>query len=250
MIDLPISKIHLPPGTKVRAGLLKSIREKGVLTPILVQQNGGNASIVRYKILDGRRRVAAAIQAGLEEIPAILLEEGGPEVTLLAHATRSENPVAELEAIQELQRLGLSEKEIARAGYSSLARIRRLAKLNRLAPELAEKVQAGEIAPGVAFQIAGLSQEDQRQLLAEDDVQYRSERTRSPVTAKAVRQAKYARRQAAVPALPELVEQTRPVTIEELLGCLSVETLGQILAEIPDEPRFEVWQAKIQRLLD
>jgi ParB/RepB/Spo0J family partition protein len=245
MIDLPISQIHLPPGTKVRAGLLKSIREKGVLTPILVQQNGAG-----YKILDGRRRVAAAIQAGLEVIPAILLEEGGPEVTLLAHATRSENPVAELEAIQELQRLGLSEKEIARAGYSSLARIRRLAKLNRLAPELAKKVQAGEIAPGVAFQIAGLPQEDQRQLLAEDDeAQYRSERTRSPVTAKAVRQAKYARHQAAVPSLPELVEQTRPITIEELLGSLSVETLGLILAEMPDEPRFDVWRAKIRRLL-
>ena len=245
MIDLPISQIHLPPGTKVRTALLKSIREKGVLTPILVQQNGAG-----YKILDGRRRVSAAIQAGLEEIPAILLEEGGPEITLLAHATRSENPVAELEAIQELQRFGLSEKEIARAGYSSLTRIRRLAKLNRLAPELAEKVQAGEIAPGVAFQIAGLPQEDQRQLLAEDDeAQYRPDRTRSTVTAKAVRQAKYARRQAAVPALPELDEQTRPVTIEELLGCLSAETLGKILAEMPDEPRFDVWRAKIRRLL-
>jgi len=255
MIDLPICQIRLPPGTKVRAGLLKSIQEKGVLTPILVQRNGGDGhasmhSIVRYKVLDGRRRVAAAIQAGLEEIPAILLEEGGPEVTLLAHATRSENPVAELEAIQELERLGLSEKEIARAGYSSLARIRRLAKLNRLAPELAEKVQAGEIAPGVAFQIASLPQEEQLTLLTEDaKLQNSSERTRSPITAKAVRQAKYARRQAAVPALPELVEQTRPVAIEELLGCLSVETLGQILTEMPDEPRFEVWRAKIRQLL-
>jgi ParB family transcriptional regulator, chromosome partitioning protein len=234
MVNLPVSQLSISPGTKVRARLLKSIREKGVLTPILVQRNGAG-----YKILDGRRRVAAAIQAGLEEIPAILLEEGGPEVTLLAHATRSENPLAELEAIRELQRRGLSEKEIARAGYASLARIRRLAKLNRLAPELVEKVEAGEIAPGVAFQIASLPQEEQGQLLEQDE----------KVTAKTVRQAKYARRQAAVPALPELVEQAKPVTIEELLGCLSVETLAQILAELPDELRFEVWRAKIRRLL-
>ena len=234
MMNLPTSQLPLSPGTKVRARLLKSIREKGVLTPILVQGNGNG-----YKILDGRRRVAAAVKAGLEEVPAILIEEGGPEITLLAHATRSENPVAELEAIRELQRRGLSEKEIARAGYSSLGRIRRLAKLNRLAPELAEKVEAGEIAPGVAFQIASLPQEDQHRLLTDDE----------KVTSKTVRQAKYAHRQAAVPALTELVKQVEPVTVEEVFGCLSAETLDQILAELPLEPRFEVWRVKIQRSL-
>jgi ParB/RepB/Spo0J family partition protein len=234
MLHLPISQLAISPGTKVRARLLKSIREKGVLTPILVQRNGAG-----YKVLDGRRRVAAAFQLGLEEIPAILIEEGGPEITLLAHGTRSENPVAELEAICELQRRGLSEKEIAQAGYSSLSRIRRLAKLNRLAPELAKKVADGEIAPGVAFQIASLPQQEQRQLLVEDE----------KVTANTVRQAKYAHRQAAIPVLTEWVQPLEPVSIEEVLGCLSAETLLQILAELPVEPRFEVWQAKIRRLL-
>jgi hypothetical protein len=179
------------------------------------------------------------MQAGLDEVPAVLLENGGPEVTLLAHATRSENPVAELEAIRELQRRGLSEKEIARAGYSDLPRIRRLAKLNRLAPELAERVESGEIAPGVAFQVAGLPQGEQRQLLEQDE----------KVTAKTVRQARYARREAALPSLPELVEQAKPVTVEELFGCLSVGTLAQILAELPEDPRFLVWRAKIRRIL-
>ena len=234
MVNLPITQLPVSPGTKVRARLLKSIREKGVLTPILVQPNGAG-----YKILDGRRRVAAAIRAGLEEVPAILVEGGGPEITLLAHATRSENPVAELEAIRELQRRGLSEKDIARAGYSSLPRIRRLAKLNRLTPELAGKVEDGEIAPGVAFQIASLPLEEQNRLLADEE----------KVTSKTVRQAKYAHRQAAVPVLTELVERVEPVTIEEVFGCLSPETLAQILAEMPHEPRFEVWRAKIRRLL-
>ena len=233
MIHIPLSQLHVPPGTKVRARLLKSIRERGVLTPILVRQNGSG-----YEVLDGRRRVTAAQQIGLDEIPAVLVEEGGPEVTLLAHATRSENPVAELEAIRALQRRGLSEKEIARAGYASLARIRRLARLNRLAPEAAEKVEAGEIAPGVAFQIASLPQEAQRQLLAEKET----------VTAKTVRQAKYARRQAAVPALSDLVQATKTVTVEELFACLSAKTRAQILAELPLEPSFAVWRAKIRRL--
>jgi len=234
MLHLPISQLASSPGTKVRARLLKSIQEKGILTPILVERNGAG-----YKILDGRRRVAAAIQLGLEKVPAVLVEGGGPEITLLAHGTRSENPVAELEAICELQRRGLSEKEIAHAGYSSISRIRRLAKLNRLAPELAEKVADGEIAPGVAFQIASLPQEEQRQLLADD----------KKVTASTVRQAKYAHRQTAIPALTGWAEQVEPVTIEEVLACLSAETLHHILDELPVEPRFGVWQAKIQRLL-
>jgi ParB/RepB/Spo0J family partition protein len=234
MINLPVSQLLVPPGTKVRARLLRSIQEKGVLTPVLVESNGEG-----YKILDGRRRVAAAIQVGLDEIPAILIEDGGPEVTLLAHATRSENPVAELEAIQELQRRGLSEKEIARAGYSSLPRIRRLAKLNCLAPGLAEKVECGEIAPGVAFAIASLPQEEQRQLLAENE----------KVTSATVRQAKSARRQALVPALGEMVSLQEPVTVEQFFGCLSRRTLAQVLAELPVEPRFEVWRAKLRRLL-
>jgi ParB family chromosome partitioning protein len=235
MTHIPVSLIHVSPGTQVRASLLKSIQEKGILTPILAQRNGSG-----YKVLDGRRRVAAAMQVGIKEIPAILIEQGGPEVTLLAHATRSENPVAELEAIQELQRNGLSEKEIARAGYASLARIRRVSKLNRLAPELADRVEAGEIAPGVAFQIANLSQEEQRQLLAVNE----------KLTSKTVRQVKYAQRKAAIAALPELVEQVKPVSIEELFSCLSFETLAQVLKELPTESRFEVWRVKIKRLLE
>jgi hypothetical protein len=88
----------------------------------------------------------------------------------------------------------------------------------------------------VAFQVVSLPQADQEQLLVENE----------KVTAKTVRQATCARRQAAVPALPELV---KPVTIEELFGCLSARTLAQILAELPDDPRFVVWRAKIRRLL-
>lgn len=142
MLHLPISQLAISPGTKVRARLLKSIQEKGILTPILVERNGAG-----YKILDGRRRVAAAIQLGLEKVPAVLVEGGGPEITLLAHGTRSENPVAELEAICELQRRGLSEKEIAHAGYSSISRIRRLAKLNGWRQNWLRRLQMGKSHP-------------------------------------------------------------------------------------------------------
>ena len=58
----------------------------------------------------------------------------GDALTILAHATRGENPVAELRAYQALQAQGLTEKDIARMGFATIQRVRKVAKLNRLVP--------------------------------------------------------------------------------------------------------------------
>ena len=217
--------------------LVKSIREQGFLPgfPVILLQNGG-----LYRILDGRRRVAAARKAGLASVDAILREQGGAEITILAHATRSENPVAELAAIQQLVRAGLSEEQIARAGYATLQRIRRIARLNRLAPEIAGKVEAGEIAPGVAFQIAALAPEVQRELAQEEKI-----------TAAGVRESRSVQRQNALPGLEALLAPplVRAATIEEAFAELSNETLFAILAELPDDKCFVIWRGKVQKVL-
>ena len=238
--SIPVSDLIIPPGTKVRAGLLKSVKARGILEPILVSPASSGGYIVGYIVRDGRRRVKAAIEAGLETVQAVVLEDGGPEITILAHATRSENPVAELDAIQELQRSGMSEKEIAAAGFAPVSRIRRLAKLNRLVPELAEKVDAGEIAANLTFEIAGLPPQIQRGLLDEEKI-----------TAETVRQAKYARRQAAIPDLADLVGEAQPpATFENVIGQLSADTLKAVLADLPDEARFATWRAKFKRAVN
>ncbi len=240
--SIPVSELIIPPGTKVRAGLLKSVKMRGVLTPIIVSpaSSGGYTPELRgYIVRDGRRRVKAAIEDGLETVPAVVLEDGGPEITILTHATRSENPVAELDAIQALQRSGMSEKEIASAGFAPVSRIRRLAKLNLLVPELAEKVDAGEIAVNLAFEIANLPPQVQRGLLDEEKI-----------TAETVRQAKYARRQAVIPDLADLVgeaQRQRMATFENVIGQLSAGTLKAVLADLPDEARFATWRAKFKR---
>lgn len=59
--------------------LTASIREKGVLEPILVRRHGG-----RYQIVAGERRYRAAIQAGLVELPCIVHDAGDAEVMELA----------------------------------------------------------------------------------------------------------------------------------------------------------------------
>ena len=102
-------------------------------------------------------------------------------------------------------------------------------------------MDTGEIAANLAFEIANLPPETQRGLLGEE-----------AITAEAVRQAKYARRQEAIPDLADLLvgESQPPATFEDVIGQLSANTLKAILADIPDEARFATWRAKFRRLLN
>ncbi len=222
--------------------LVKAIKDKGIRVPVVLTPESGcvlGNHGDQYRILDGRRRVAAAAKLGLETVPAVVVEDG-PELTIMLHATRSENPVAELQAIQELMRAGMSEEQIARAGYASIQRIRRIAKLNRLTPEMAERVNNAEIAPGVAFQIAMLPAENQAALAQEQKI-----------TAGKVRESRCVQREAALPGLEAILAAPFATAgIEEVFAELSPDTLYAILAEMPVDERFAIWRGKVQRVLD
>jgi ParB/RepB/Spo0J family partition protein len=240
MKTIPITKLRGHADAKPRKALVQSIRDQGFLPafPIVVTPASDEAS--SYQILDGRRRTAAALQAGLETVLAVVTE-GDAALTILAHATRSENPVAELKAYQELQRAGMSEEQIARAGYANLGRIRKIAKLNHLVSPIAARVARGEIAPGVAFQITGLAPEIQYELAQE-----------AKITGPLVREYQSARRQRAklsVPGLEDIFEPLPQATIEDVLEALSEETLQRVLAEMPVDERYTIWRAKVRKVL-
>jgi hypothetical protein len=135
----------------------------------------------------------------------------------------------------------MSEEQIARAGYATLQRIRKIAKLNRLIPEIAARVEKGEIAPGVAFQISKMAPEIQHELVEEEKI-----------TGPVVREYRYAQRQEAklsVPGLEQVFETPPQATIEDVLAVLSDDTLNAILAEMPDDDRFTTWRAKVRKTL-
>ena len=212
--------------------------DQGFLTefPVVVtQQDDGS-----YRLLDGRRRTAAAQAAGLESV-LVEVSDLGAALTILAHATRSEHPVAELKAYQELQRQGLSMEEIARAGYATLQRVRKIAKLNQLVPEIAGRVEIGEIAPTVAFDIAGLAPEVQRQLAKEETITGPLVRTYREV---ARDEAKLG-----VTGVADLFNEPEAATIEDVLGVLSEDTLYAVLAEMPEDNRFTIWRGKVRQAL-
>ena len=237
MREIPISQLRGYEEAKPRKALVQSIQDQGFLPafPIVVAPAVDDI----YLILDGRRRTAAALQVGLETVLAVVIE-GDATLTILAHATRSENPVAELKAYQELQRVGMSEEQIARAGYATLGRIRKISKLNHLVSTIAVRVESGEISPGVAFKIAKLAPEIQHELAQE-----------GKITGPLVREYQYARRQAAklsVPGLEQVFEVQQQATIDEVLAELSNDTLHTILAELSADNRFTTWRAKVKKI--
>ena len=238
MKEIPITQLRGYEETKPRKALVQSIQDQGFLPafPIVVAPAAHHI----YPILDGRRRTAAALQAGLETVFAVVVE-GDVALTILAHATRSENPVAELKAYQVLQRSGMSVEQIARAGYATLSRIRKISKLNHLVPAIAARVESGEIAPSIAFQITKLAPEIQHELVQEERI-----------TGPLVRKYQYARRQAAKLARPDLDQVFHPpplATVDDWLAMLSDDTLHTILAELPTENRFTIWRAKVKKIL-
>ena len=214
--------------------LAKAVAAKGVIVPVVlsVKRNANGL----YPILDGRRRILASIKAGLPNVPAVFLD-GGAEITLMLHATRRNNPVSELKAVRSLMKQGMSEAQIASAGYMAVQRIRKLAKLNRLEPEIATRVEKGEVSPSVAFEIAAyLPRESQQALAAE-----------TKITGTLVQEYRSAGKgQDALVGL-DVIQQAQPATMDEMLAQLSVETLQAILAELPTQPRFGIWQTKLEQ---
>lgn len=229
-MDIPVELLEAEEA-KPSAQLVRAVQEHGIIVPLVVRSLPGG----HYRVVDGRRRLAAAKKAGLEKVPAVLLPEGEDATataTIFLHSTRGENPMAELKAIQALVRAGLSEEQIARAGYTTRQRIARLAKLNRLVPELMRRAESGELPPSVAFEAASLPPERQYELLA-----------LPKITGDAVREVKQVRRESALPDLDAYA--CASAGIEEVFDALDDALIERMRTALPPDRRFDVWRAKL-----
>lgn len=111
--------------------LTASIREKGVLEPILVRQLEPN----RYQIISGERRFRAATAAGLDEIPAIELDASDREaleIALIENIQRKDlTPFEEAEGFQFLQeKFGYTHEKISQVLGKSRTTITEALQLN------------------------------------------------------------------------------------------------------------------------
>ena len=151
------------------AELAESIRQQGVLQPIGVRPIAEN----RFEIIFGERRYRASLMAGLEEIPAIVLnvsDETAEEMAVTENLQRKDvTPIEEANAYQRLIESGRHDiQSLAMQFGKNETYIRTRLKFVSLIPEIAELLEKDEITISVASEICRLGN-DRREVYAEPE---------------------------------------------------------------------------------
>ena len=150
--------------------LAASIRQHGVVEPILVRREGG-----RYRILAGERRWRAAQRAGLREVPALVREATDREafeIALVENLQRADlNAIEEAEAYEVLASdHGLTQEEIATRVGKERSTVANALRLLKLPEEVREAVRAGQLDMGHARALLGLGGADEMKRLAQRSI--------------------------------------------------------------------------------
>ena len=136
--------------------LVNSIREVGVLQPVVVRQADGG-----YELIMGERRLRAAQAAGLDRIPAIIRETGDGDLlrdALLENLHRAQlNPLEEAAAYRQLlDDFGCTHDELAVRIHRSRPQISNTLRLLKLPPLVQRRVAAGVLSAGHARALLAL----------------------------------------------------------------------------------------------
>lgn len=164
--------------------LVESIRENGVLTPILVTHLDLRAE--KYDIVSGHRRYAACKKLGVTEIPAVYKEMTYDEAVITMvdanlqreHILPSEKAKAYLMKFEAMQHQGRTSGQlvpkpddnrtmsaIGSDTGESYKTVQRYIRLNNLIPELLQMVDEGRIALTPAVELSYLTEDEQKWLL-------------------------------------------------------------------------------------
>ena len=136
--------------------LAESIRQFGVIQPLLVQKRDGY-----YEIIAGERRWRASQIAGLKEVPVIIRdysEQEVVEISLIENIQREDlNPIEEANAYQRLiEEFHLTQESIAKRVSKSRAAVTNSIRLLRLPEEIREMLIFGDLSEGHARALLGL----------------------------------------------------------------------------------------------
>jgi ParB family chromosome partitioning protein len=147
--------------------LAASIRQHGIVEPILVRKEGG-----RYRILAGERRWRAAQRAGLKEVPALVREATDREAFELALVENLQR--ADLNAIEEAEAYdvlatdhGLTQEEIATRVGKERSTVANALRLLKLPEEVRDAVRTGQLDMGHARALLGLGGAEEMKKLAQ-----------------------------------------------------------------------------------
>lgn len=173
-LELPITSIRPNPrqprdvfDEEDMAELIHSVREIGVLQPIVVRRAGEDS----YELIMGERRWRASKEAGRDTIPAVVRHTNDEDLlrdALLENIHRSQlNPLEEAAAYQQLlEDFSISQEELAKRIGRSRPQISNTLRLMRLPASVQRRVAAGVLSSGHARAVLSLETEEQMEALA------------------------------------------------------------------------------------
>ncbi len=171
--ELPLAALRPNPGqprkdfTDARLReLADSIRQKGVLQPVLVEEGPDG----RYTIVAGERRYRAAKLAGLEKIPVIVgrfAEEEKLEIALIENVQREDlTPIEEAKAYRQLMDMtGAGQEQVAAKVGKDRSAVANSLRLLKLPEDMQKAIGAGEMSAGHARAILMVVNPSDQQLL-------------------------------------------------------------------------------------
>jgi ParB family chromosome partitioning protein len=130
--------------------LAASIRENGVLQPVLVRPLGTG-----YQMIAGERRLAAAMRAGLLKVPAVVRDAPDDKLlewALIENIQREQlNPIEEAQAYQRLMdTLNTTQEELAARLSKERSTVANSLRLLKLPPAVKQLIAEGRLSPGHA----------------------------------------------------------------------------------------------------
>lgn len=146
--------------------LAESIKEKGIIQPLLVSKNSEG-----YELIAGERRWRAAQKAGLMEVPVVVRETDPNdrlELALIENIQRQDlNPIEEAEAYEKLiQEFGLSQEEVGRRVGKDRSSIANFLRLRKLPSQVQDKISEGGLSFGHGKCLLGLDSSQEQIALA------------------------------------------------------------------------------------
>ena len=156
--------------------LAQSIKENGVIQPIIVRQS----PVIGYEILAGERRYRASLLAGLRSIPAVVKQLSDQEMmvqSIIENLQRENlNPIEEARAYESLVEKGFTHAEIADKMGKSRPYISNSIRLLSLPDAILSEVENGKLSQAHARSLVGLNKEQQDyffQRIIEEDISVR-----------------------------------------------------------------------------
>ncbi len=234
--------------------LVASIREVGVLQPIVVRPVPGQSD--KYELIMGERRLRATKELGLATIPAVIKDTPDEDMlrdALLENLHRSDlNPLEEASAYQQLLAdFGITQEELAGRIGRSRPQITNTLRLLKLPAAVQTRVAAGVLSAGHARAILSTGDPEAMQRLADkivnEDLSVRAAEAAASATPKPMRpKANPGRRQGHLDEIAERLGDRLNTRVRVTLGArkgqivvdfATIQDLNRILGEL-GEPSY------------